>query len=53
MVWPETLEISIETIESAEFLTAEQRRDIFFNNEDTFQQLSQERLTAMQAVADD
>lgn len=32
MVWPQTIEIGIETIEKADFLTAEQKRDILFNN---------------------
>jgi len=32
MVWPEAIGLAIEGIESATFLTAEQRRDIFFNN---------------------
>ena len=45
MIWPETLEIAIETIESAEFLTAEQRRDIFF------QQRSQVPATVRAAIS--
>jgi predicted TIM-barrel fold metal-dependent hydrolase len=32
MWWPETIGMAIEAIESAEFLTAEQKRDIFYNN---------------------
>ncbi len=32
MVWPQTIEIGIKAIESADFLTAEQKRDIFYNN---------------------
>lgn len=32
MVWPQTIEAAIDTIEVADFLTAEQKRDIFYNN---------------------
>ncbi len=32
MIWPEVIEMAIEGIESAEFLTEEQKRDIFYNN---------------------
>lgn len=32
MVWPETIGMAVEGIESASFLTAEQKRDIFYNN---------------------
>jgi hypothetical protein len=32
MVWPESIGLAIEGIESAEFLTKEQKRDILYNN---------------------
>lgn len=32
MQWPETIGLAIEAIESADFLTVEQKRDIFYNN---------------------
>ncbi len=32
MEWPETIGLAIEAIDSATFLTAEQKRDIFYNN---------------------
>lgn len=32
MVWPEAIGMAIEGIESASFLTEEQKRDIFYNN---------------------
>ena len=32
MVWPEGIGMAIEGIESASFLTEEQKRDIFYNN---------------------
>ena len=32
MIWPGTIEIAIQSIEAATFLTDAQKRDIFFNN---------------------
>ena len=32
MVWPETIGMAVEGIESASFLTPQQKRDIFYNN---------------------
>jgi predicted TIM-barrel fold metal-dependent hydrolase len=32
MQWPQSIGAAIETIESADFLTKEQKRDIFYNN---------------------
>ena len=32
MVWPRTIEVAIQSIEAADFLTPEQKRDIFYNN---------------------
>jgi predicted TIM-barrel fold metal-dependent hydrolase len=32
MVWPQTIKVAIESIETADFLTPEQKRDIFYNN---------------------
>jgi uncharacterized protein len=40
MVWPQTIRVAIESIESAEFLTEEQKRDIFYNNAVRFLRLS-------------
>jgi uncharacterized protein len=53
MIWPETMEIAIQSIESADFLSAEQKRDIFFNNAARFLQLSPEQSSAMHDMADD
>ena len=39
MIWPEAIEAAIEGIESAGFLTAEQKRDIFYNNAARFLRL--------------
>jgi hypothetical protein len=47
MVWPETIELAIESIESADFLTPEQKRDIFFNNAVRFLRLTEAQVTAM------
>ena len=32
MVWPHTIAVAIDTIEQAPFLSAAQKRDIFYNN---------------------
>ena len=42
MVWPETMEIAIKTIEEADYLSPEQKRDIFYNNAARFLNLSEE-----------
>lgn len=47
MIWPETIEMAIQGIESATFLTADQKRDILFNNAARFLRLSPERLDSM------
>lgn len=39
MVWPGMIEVGIESIESAEFLTDEQKRDILYNNAARFLRL--------------
>jgi predicted TIM-barrel fold metal-dependent hydrolase len=39
MVWPETIGMAIEGIESATFLSKEQKRDIFYNNAARFLRL--------------
>ena len=46
MVWPDALEIAIQAIESADFLTREQRRDILYNNAARFLGLSDEEIAA-------
>ena len=40
MIWPEAMERAIEGIESANFLTTEQKQDIFYNNAARFLQLT-------------
>jgi uncharacterized protein len=41
MVWPETIERAIARIEKAPFLTADQKRDILYNNAARFLRLSE------------
>ncbi len=40
MVWPRTIEVAIDAIQSADFLSEEQKRDIFYNNAARFLRLS-------------
>ena len=44
MVWPETLELGIEAVASADFLSGAQKRDIFYNNAARFLRLSEEEI---------
>jgi uncharacterized protein len=44
MLWPHTIGLVIETIESAEFLTEQQKRDILYNNAARFLRLSEEEI---------
>lgn len=46
MIWPEALEHAIEAIESAEFLTEVQKRDILYNNAARFFRFSDEQIAA-------
>ena len=43
LLFPEMIRVAIENIESAEFLTAEQKRDIFYNNAARFLRLDQKK----------
>ena len=40
MIWPEAIEAAIEGVESADFLTSDQKRDIFYNNAARFLRLT-------------
>ncbi len=44
MVWPEALEIAIESIEKADFLSPEEKRDILYNNAARFLRFSPEEI---------
>lgn len=46
MNWPRAIERAIEAIETAEFLTKEQKRDIFFNNAARFLRLTKAQVSA-------
>jgi predicted TIM-barrel fold metal-dependent hydrolase len=43
MIWPQTIGLAIETIDSADFLTGEQKRDIFYNNAVRFLRLAEKK----------
>jgi predicted TIM-barrel fold metal-dependent hydrolase len=44
MVWPEAIGLAIDAIESADFLTKEQKRDIFYNNAARFLKFCDEEI---------
>lgn len=44
MVWPEAIEAGISAIETADFLTDGQKRDILYNNAARFLRLSDEEV---------
>lgn len=47
MVWPGAIEVALESIESAPFLSEEQKRDILFNNAARFLRLDQATIDRM------
>lgn len=46
MEWPETIGLAIDAVESATFLTAEQQRDIFYNNAARFLRIDEKNRVA-------
>jgi hypothetical protein len=44
MVWPHTIDVAIETVNSADFLTLEQKEDIFYDNAAKFLGLTDEEI---------
>ena len=46
MIWPEAIVVSIESIEAADFLSPQQKRDIFYNNAARFLRLSEAAIAA-------
>ena len=46
MIWPGVIEPSIKVIEDAPFLSANQKRDIFYNNAARFLRLTKEQIAA-------
>ena len=51
MSWPEVIPVVIEAIQSAEFLTVEQKADIFYNNAARFLRLPNEEIARHQATS--
>lgn len=47
MVWPGAIEVGIESIEAAPFLTESQKRDLLFNNAARFLRLDEETIARM------
>ena len=45
MSWPEVIKEAIDTLESADFLTEEQKRDIFYNNAVRFLRLDESKIS--------
>lgn len=50
MLWPESIKTAIESIESASFLTNEQKRDIFYNNAVKFLRLSKDEIAIQNSI---
>lgn len=46
MMWPETIEIAIESVTQAGFLSEQQKRDILYNNAARFLRLTPEQIAA-------
>jgi predicted TIM-barrel fold metal-dependent hydrolase len=44
MLWPEAIGMAIETIESNEYLSAEQKRDVLYHNAARFLRLGEEEI---------
>lgn len=44
MVWPETIDIAIDAVNTASFLTLKQKEDIFYNNAASFLKLSEKEI---------
>ncbi|MCX2718118.1 amidohydrolase family protein [Lentiprolixibacter aurantiacus] len=44
MVWPETMDVAIASINNADFLSLEEKEDIFYDNAATFLGLSEEEI---------
>ena len=53
MIWPDTLRMAIEGVESATFLSAEQKRDIFYNNAARFLRLTGDEIARHHGKAAD
>jgi hypothetical protein len=49
IVWPQVIDVAIETINSTTFLTPKQKEDIFYNNAAKFLGLSKEEIARHKA----
>ena len=45
MVWPDLISVGIETVNKADFLSLEQKEDIFFDNAANFLGMSEEEIS--------
>jgi hypothetical protein len=50
MVWPEALETAIQAVEQTTFLSADQKRDIFYNNAARFLKLTNAEMSRHKAL---
>jgi predicted TIM-barrel fold metal-dependent hydrolase len=46
MIWPEVIDVAVDAVNSAEFLTQEQKADVFYNNAARFLRLSPKQIAA-------
>ena len=46
VIWPESISVAVEAIQSAEFLSPEQRADVFYGNAARFLRLSADQIAA-------
>jgi predicted TIM-barrel fold metal-dependent hydrolase len=44
MVWPQAIEVAVDSITTAPFLSEEQKRDILYNNAARFLRLSKQEI---------
>ena len=49
MVWPEVITVGIESVNNVNFLTLEQKEDIFFDNAAKFLQLTEEEISKLKS----
>ncbi|MEM1336132.1 MAG: amidohydrolase family protein [Bacteroidota bacterium] len=50
MVWPETIDMAVDTLNSADFLSLQQKEDIFYNNAARFLGLSESEIQKHKAL---
>lgn len=46
MIWPEVIDVAVEAINSADFLSQDQKADVFYNNAARFLRLSPEQIAS-------